>query len=71
MVFKDYFQDLKPIAPRTEFRDEVIKQCGIGYSTFYIWMRYPEQVPRLAREKIAEIANKDVFDLFPEPVNEE
>lgn len=37
------------------FRGKVVKATGCSVYTFYRWMKFPDQIPMLAKEKIKEI----------------
>lgn len=65
MKFKEYYNRLPDSAAKKRFREKVIEDCRIVYPTFYSWLQR-NQVPPLAREKIAEIAGKPENELFPE-----
>lgn len=71
MTFISYFSFLNELAKA--FKEEVIAECGISEPTFYRYLKNPEQMPKLVKEKIQEIAKKynkklavDINILFPE-----
>lgn len=69
MNLNSYYQDLRITDPQSEFRARVIHECKISIETFYRWVREPETIPFLAKEKIAAIAEQEVNVLFPETVS--
>ena len=64
MTFKDYYQSLAVKSPKVEIRDELLRELGMKYSTFYQKLR-TETFDKLEREKIAAILERDVVELFP------
>jgi len=57
MTFKDYYKGLGP--HRLVFREAVTKKCYISLATFYNWLKKPESITQLGKEKIKEI-NPDI-----------
>lgn len=47
-----------------EVREKIIKECDISKDTFYKWRRQYTKVPKLAQEKIAEIAGLELDFTF-------
>ena len=65
MIFKDYYQALPDQSPKVLLRDKLLRALGMKYSTFYQKMN-AGTFTKLEREKIAQILETPVIDLFPE-----
>ena len=64
---KHYYDDLILENPQKNFREKVIEECGINYTTFYKWVNgYTKRIPKNSKEKISELTNIPVEELFPE-----
>ena len=58
MNLKVYYSELssKPIPSEKQiFRMAVMKACQCSKETFHRWMREPESIPHLAKEKIDQV----------------
>ncbi|MBI9052502.1 MAG: hypothetical protein JEY96_01710 [Bacteroidales bacterium] len=72
MTLKNYYEDLGKENPQAELRNKIIKACGISKKTFYRWINGDtENIKPLFKEKIAEIIDTPVENLFPKLKNEE
>lgn len=72
MTLKDYYEKLPDwhSAPKIQFRDQLVKECGVSVMTVYRWFS-GECVPdKLKREKVAELTGIPVEELFPKQVTE-
>jgi len=49
---------------KREFREKITTGCMIQQSTFYLWKRRG-RIPELAKEKIAELLEIPIEELFP------
>jgi hypothetical protein len=65
MTLKDYYDSIEDTSPRSKFRDEIVRECGVTLDTFYKWMNGASNVPKLAKEKISEYTGISVDELFP------
>lgn len=68
MALKDYYNSLadRTIPPKKEFREKIASACGVTEMTVFRWLSGEVVPDKLKREKIAEIANIPVQQLFPD-----
>lgn len=60
MQFKNWYRSL-PSNKIMEFRDTIIKKCGITKPIFYNWLNGITDVPKLAQDVIIEISGEQVL----------
>jgi len=66
MTLKDYYyKHLPQENPQKQFKEKVMRECGISNPTFHYWIRH-NNAPKLAQEKISELTNIPVEELFPD-----
>lgn len=65
MNFIDYYKSIKNIIERRDLRNKIMYECGAQLPTFYSWVRR-KRFPKLVKQKIAEIVQKEESELFPE-----
>jgi hypothetical protein len=59
----DYYYSLEP-DKKNDFIYLIVKECSISRMTAYRWLNDGSKVKAIYREKISEIANKTVNQLF-------
>lgn len=59
ITLKGYYESLG--RPQADFRERIIKECGITIATFYRWMNGQSKPNKLQREKIEEIVKQVIF----------
>lgn len=65
MNFRDFYNSLGE-DQKTHYRNHIMVHCKVSYTSFYRWLRYPEQIPHLAKEAISRLVEKPVSELFPQ-----
>ena len=64
---KQFYDDLVKENPQMKFRDLICEECGITIPTFYKWLNgETKRIPKNSKEKISELTNIPVEELFPE-----
>lgn len=56
----------KPLSDYKELKERILKECEISEATLNRWLKDDSQVPKVYREKIAQIFNCPVTELFPD-----
>lgn len=66
MELKEYYENLgERSTPKKQFRILLATECGVAEMTVFRWLS-GEVVPgKLKREKVAELTNLSVEELFP------
>jgi len=66
MALKEYYERLgERSTPKKEFREKVAAGCGVTEMTVFRWLSGEIVPDKLKREKIAEIADAPLEELFP------
>lgn len=65
MDFIETYKAIQSRKQRSKLRNEIITACYAETSTFYTWFKR-KVFPLVAQEKIAQIMDKPVSELFPE-----
>lgn len=64
MDFITHYQNISCKVAKRHLRNQIIAACKIQHSTFYAWI-FRNKIPLLSQEKISEIMNKPISELFP------
>lgn len=65
MNFKNYCESLKQQDPHAEFKKLIMFECDVTAATFQNWKAGKTIPNKLAKEKISELTNIPVNELFP------
>lgn len=60
---KEFYQGL-PANKQKDFINKVCDECSVTLMTVYRWINTPTMVKAIYRDKIAEIAEKEVNEIF-------